>query len=87
MLAIQDLVVEIQNSRILRGISLDPATPVETIAGVADKFDVAVLLAERERHAVRTALEDTRRAAVDCSPAGSSSCVGCAPTAANSLSN
>lgn len=30
---------------ILRGVSLDPATPVAAIAGLADKFDVAVLLA------------------------------------------
>jgi ribulose-phosphate 3-epimerase len=30
---------------ILRGVSLDPATPVDVLADVADKFDVAVLLA------------------------------------------
>lgn len=30
---------------ILRGISLDPDTPVDSVAGVTDKFDVAVLLA------------------------------------------
>ena len=30
---------------ILRGVSLDPATPVEAVKGVADKIDVVVLLA------------------------------------------
>ncbi len=30
---------------ILRGVSLDPGTPPEVVAGVTDKFDLAVLLA------------------------------------------
>lgn len=45
-----DLIAQMKNANdpargILRGVSLDPATPVDVLKPVADKIDVAVLLA------------------------------------------